>query len=107
MLLSRTAGRTPLAGAQHIAARERAAAIAPYVQPGPVLKDLGLALAPGAAAPSKDTWRRALVAAVGARSREQVAREIASALQLTAAAAAAEAADDAGQNPPPSGALEP
>ncbi len=76
MLLSRTAGRTPLAGAQHIAARERAAAIAPYVTPGPVLKDLGLPPLD----PSPEAWRDALVAAVGARSREQVGREIAGVL---------------------------
>jgi hypothetical protein len=76
MLLSRTAGRTPLAGAQHIAARERAAAISPYVASAPVLKDLGLP----AQAPSDEAWRDALVAAVGARSREQVAREIAGVL---------------------------
>lgn len=77
MLLSRTAGRTPLAGAQHIAARERAAAIAPYVQPGPVLKDLGLT---DVGEPDADAWRDALVAAVDARSREQVALKVAAIL---------------------------
>jgi hypothetical protein len=76
MLLSRTAGRTPLAGAQHIAARVRAAAIAASVTPGPVLKDLGLPVTD----PSPEVWRDALIAAVGARSREQVAREISAVL---------------------------
>lgn len=83
LLLARTAGRTPLAGAQHIAARERAAAIAPYVRPAPVMKDLGIAAREVAA----DEWRAALVAAVGARSREQVAREIAAALDVPVAGA--------------------
>ncbi len=80
MLLSRTAGRTPLAGAQHIAARERAAAIAPHVAPAPVLKELGLPPSD----PRPDDWRDALIAAVGARSREQVARAVAGVLHPSA-----------------------
>lgn len=81
LLLARTAGRTPLSGAQHIAARERAAAIAPYVEPAPVLKDLGIA----ARAVTPDEWSAALVAAVGARSREQVAQKIAATLDVPVA----------------------
>lgn len=79
MELARTAGRTPLAGAQHLAARRRAAALAPHVDPAAVMKELGLA----ARELTQDEWSAALVAAVGARSREQVAREIAAALGVT------------------------
>jgi hypothetical protein len=78
MHLARTAGRTPLSGAQHLAARRRAEALAPYVDPVPVMKDLGLA----ARAVTEDEWAVALVAAVDARSREQVARKIADALDV-------------------------
>jgi hypothetical protein len=76
--LARTAGRTPLAGAQHIAARRRAEAIAPYVDAAPVMKDLGLAARPVGA----EEWSTALVEGVGARSREQVARKVADALDV-------------------------
>jgi hypothetical protein len=65
-------GRTPLARAQHVAARRRAEQIAGHVDRGAVLADLGLE--PRAATP--DEWRLALGSAVTARSREQVARAV-------------------------------
>lgn len=81
--LARTAGRTPLAGAQHIAAQRRAETIAPFVDAAPVMKDLGLAARPVAA----EEWTAALVACVGARSREQAARKAADALGVALAGA--------------------
>jgi hypothetical protein len=83
MHLARTAGRTPLSGAQHLAARRRAEAIAPYVDPDPVLKDLGIARR----AVADEEWAGALVAAVDARSREQLARKIGDALDVAVAGA--------------------
>ncbi len=65
-------GRTPLARAQHIAAQRRAEQIAGHVDRAAVLADLGLE--PSAATPER--WRLALSSAVGARSREQVARAV-------------------------------
>jgi hypothetical protein len=76
--LARTAGRTPLAGAQHLAARRRAEALAPYVDAALVMKELGLARR----AVSEDEWAAALIAGVEARSRERLAREIAGALDV-------------------------
>jgi hypothetical protein len=65
-------GRTPLVRAQHIAAQRRAEQIAGHVDRATVLADLGLEQS--AATPER--WRRALSSAVGARSREQVARAV-------------------------------
>ncbi|MCW3039696.1 MAG: hypothetical protein JWM31_1601, partial [Solirubrobacterales bacterium] len=42
-------------------------------------KELGIAVRPV----TPEEWQAAMVAAVGARSREQVAREVAAALDLT------------------------
>lgn len=79
--LARTAGRTPLSGAQHIAARRRAEALAPYVDAALVTKELGL----GRRTLSEDEWAGALVAGVDARSREQLARKMADALDVAVA----------------------
>lgn len=76
--LSGEGGRTPLARAQHIAAQRRAEDIARYVEPAPVLGELGLRARPV----SRDRWRVALGAAVEARSREQVARAVARSLGI-------------------------
>ena len=65
-------GRTPLARAQHVAARRRAEHTAPFVDPGAVLVGLGLPRR----TVTPDRWREALGSAVSARSREQVARAI-------------------------------
>jgi hypothetical protein len=70
--LSGEGGRTPLARAQHIAAQRRAEQIARHVDQTAVLADLGLEhelLSP-------ERWQAALSSAVGARSREQVARAV-------------------------------
>jgi hypothetical protein len=70
--LSREKGRTPLARAQHVAAQRRAEQIARHVDPESLMKSLGLR-------PERvreDRWSRALIQAVEARSREQVARAI-------------------------------
>lgn len=71
--LSGEGGRTPLTRAQHLAAQRRAEQIAPHVRPAAVLKDLDL--------PRREVgaqeWVDALVEAVSARSREQVARAVA------------------------------
>jgi hypothetical protein len=75
--LSGEAGRTPLARAQHIAARRRVEQIASHVDQTAVLSDLGLehpALSP-------ERWQSALSSAVGARSREQVARAVDSSIR--------------------------
>ncbi len=71
-------GRTPLARAQHLAARRRAEQIAPHVDPRAVLADLGIE---DAAPASAEAWRDALSSAVSARSREQVARAVGAALR--------------------------
>jgi len=76
--LAEEGGRTPLSRAQHVAARRRAEAIAGHVRSGPVLADLGIE---GAPAPTPERWRAALGSAVGARSREQVARAVDRALR--------------------------
>jgi hypothetical protein len=65
-------GRTPLARAQHAAARRRAEHTAPFVDAGSVLAGLGLARRPV----TPERWRAALGSAVNARSRDGVAREI-------------------------------
>jgi hypothetical protein len=65
-------GRTPLARAQHIAAQRRAEQIAVHVDQAAVLADLGLECASG----TPERWRIALTCAIGARSREQVARAV-------------------------------
>jgi hypothetical protein len=65
-------GRTPLARAQHIAARRRAEQIAVHVDQAVVLADLGLDCTAG----SPERGRIALGCAVRARSREQVARAV-------------------------------
>ncbi len=70
--LAGSPGRTPLARAQHIAARRRAEEIAAYVNQGIVLADLGLDCSEA----TPDAWSVALGSAVGARSRDQVARAV-------------------------------
>lgn len=70
--LSGHAGRTPLSRAQHVAAQRRAEQIAVHVDSAAVLGDLGLK--PRAVAAGR--WQAALVSAVGARSRDQVARAV-------------------------------
>jgi len=65
-------GRTQLARAQHIAAQRRAEQIAGHVDQAAVLADLGIKQA----AVTPERWRTALSSAVGARSREQVARAV-------------------------------
>jgi hypothetical protein len=65
-------GRIQLVGAQHIAAQRRAEQIAPHVDQGAVLADLGLE--PASLTPER--WQSALSTAVDARSREQVARAV-------------------------------
>lgn len=80
--LDEDAGRTPLHRAQHLAAQRRAEVLAPFVDPAPVLKDLGL-VPPRHL--SEDEWAAGLRAAVRARSREGVGRALAEALQLARA----------------------
>ena len=65
-------GRTPLVRAQHIAAQRRAEQIAVHVDQAAVLADLRLECSAG----TPERWRIALTSAVGARSREQVARAL-------------------------------
>lgn len=72
-LLADDAGRTPLHRAQHLAARRRAEAIAPFVEPGPVLRSLDLV---PERTISEEEWSHALQEAVRARSRERVARTL-------------------------------
>ncbi len=70
--LSASEGRTPLHRAQHVAARRRAEQIAGHLDRAAVLTDLGLDVNPV----DDDRWREAIGSAVGARSREQVARSV-------------------------------
>ena len=70
--LSGHGGRTPLVRAQHIAAQRRAEQIASHVDQGVLLADLGLRRT----WVSTEQWRSALIGAVTARSREQVARAV-------------------------------
>ncbi len=74
--LAAEGGFIPLARAQHVAAQRRAEELAPHVDPAAVLADLELAPRPVA----PEAWETALVSAVGARSREQVARRLDAAL---------------------------
>jgi hypothetical protein len=70
--LSGEGGRTQLARAQHIAAQRRVEEIAGHVDQAAVLADLGLKQA----SVTPERWQSALAGAVGARSREQVARAV-------------------------------
>jgi hypothetical protein len=70
--LSGERGRTQLARAQHIAAQRRAEQIADHVDQAAVLSDLGLTQA----LVTPERWQSALSSAVGARSRQQVARAV-------------------------------
>jgi hypothetical protein len=70
-------GRTPLHRAQHLAARRRAEEIAGHLDHAAILSDLGLEFEPI----DDDRWRDAIGGAVGARSREQVARAVAQGLR--------------------------
>ena len=70
-------GRTPLARAQHLAARHRAEQIATHVDPGVLLAYLELK----PRNVSAETWQTVLGASIGSRSREQLARNIERALQ--------------------------
>jgi hypothetical protein len=65
-------GRIPLLRAQHIAAQRRAEQIAPHVDQGAVLADLGIK----SSELTTEQWQSALSSAVDARSREQVARAV-------------------------------
>lgn len=73
MRMSDEGGRTPLHRAQHVAARRRAEAIAPYVEPAAVLKDLQLESPRWL---SDELWATGLMDAVKARSREGVGRAL-------------------------------
>jgi hypothetical protein len=72
LALSSEGGRTPLHRAQHVAAIRRAEQIAGHVDQGAILSDLGLP----PRAVTAERWRAAMGSAVGARSREQVARAV-------------------------------
>lgn len=82
--LTQEAGRTPLHRAQHVAARCRAEAVAPFVDPAPVLRDLRLEQR----AIGEAEWVLALREAVGARSREGARKRLAAALELEPVSAA-------------------
>ncbi|WP_028063091.1 hypothetical protein [Solirubrobacter soli] len=75
--LSASEGRTPLHRAQHVAARRRAEEIAGHLDRAALLRDLGL---DDVDPVDDDRWREAITGAVGARSREQVARSVARSL---------------------------
>jgi hypothetical protein len=70
LALSSEGGRTPLLRAQHVAAIRRAEQIAGHVDRRMILSDLGLP----PRAVTAERWQAAMGSAVGARSREQVAR---------------------------------
>jgi hypothetical protein len=70
--LSAERGRTPLARAQHVAAQRRAEQIARHLDRSAIFAGLGIA----PRAVSAERWEAALGSAVGARSREQVARAV-------------------------------
>jgi hypothetical protein len=72
LALSSQGGRTPLLRAQHVAAIRRAEQIAGHVDRAVILSDLGLHRRPVTA----ERWQAAMGSAVGARSREQVARAV-------------------------------
>jgi hypothetical protein len=65
-------GRTPLARAQHIAARRRAEEVAGHVDQTVLLADMGVT----SDSASPERWRVAMASAVDARSRDQVARAV-------------------------------
>jgi len=73
LTLAAEGGRTPLARAQHVAAQRRAEHVAQYIDPKPVMKDLGVVRSTAVTA---ERWQAALSSAVSARSREQVARAV-------------------------------
>jgi hypothetical protein len=75
--LSAGDGRTPLHRAQHLAARRSAEQIAGHLDREAVLTGLGLE--PDSV--DDNRWREAIGGAVGARSREQVARAMARSLR--------------------------
>jgi hypothetical protein len=81
LALSEQDGNTPLHRAQHLAARRRAEEIAGHLDRAAVLKDLGLEVVEV----DDDRWREAIGGAVGARSREQVARSVARSLSAPGA----------------------
>ena len=72
LVLSAELGRTPLARAQHAAARRRAEQIARHLDRGAMFAGLGIA----PRAVSAERWEAAIGGAVGSRSREQVARAV-------------------------------
>jgi hypothetical protein len=72
LALSSEGGRTPLVRAQHVAAVRRAEQIAGHVDRAVILADLGL----DPRAVTAERWQSAISSAVGARSREQVARAV-------------------------------
>ena len=72
LALSGEGGRTPLQRAQHVAAIRRAEQIAGHVDQRVILGDLGLR----ARTVTSERWQAAMCSAVGARSREQVARAV-------------------------------
>jgi hypothetical protein len=72
LTMSSEGGRTPLLRAQHAAAIRRAEQIAGHVDRVALLSDLGL----DARGVTAERWQAALGSAVGARSREQVARAV-------------------------------
>jgi hypothetical protein len=78
LTLSVEAGRTPLARAQHVAARRRAEQIAGHLDSAAILADLGLP----PRVVTAEGWREAMGGAVVARSREQVARAVDRALPV-------------------------
>jgi hypothetical protein len=72
LALSSEGGRTPLLRAQHVAAVRRAEQIAGHVDRAVIMSDLGL----DPRAVTAERWEAAMGSAVGARSREQVARAV-------------------------------
>jgi hypothetical protein len=72
LTLSTEGGRTPLLRAQHIAATRRAEQIAGHLDRGVILSDLGLE----PRVVTAERWQAAIGSAVGARSRDQVARAV-------------------------------
>lgn len=79
--LTEEAGRTPLHRAQHVAARCRATAVAPFVDPAPVLRDLRLE----PRVLDAEEWAEGLREAAGARSREGARKRLAASLDLAPA----------------------
>jgi hypothetical protein len=72
LALSSEGGRTPLLRAQHVAAVRRAEQIAGHIDRAVILSDLGL----DPRAVTAERWEAAMGSAVGARSRDQVARAV-------------------------------